>query len=132
MKLLIDTSLSQQESPHRLSSEIEDQEIEIQDPRRKYKEPTYFEVMLACCFFQNSDRPADAAADLLANEPVAKPGAKEKSLMLLEAERAYQFKTPQDLHELYVDKLQFFIDSLSLLEERHVKLFNSILLHPSF
>lgn len=131
MKLLIDSSLSQENS-QRMSYEIEDEEIEVQDPRRKHKEPTYFEVMLGCCFFQNSDRPADAAADLLSNEQEYKISSKQKSLIVLEGEKSYQFKTPQDLHELYLDKLQFFIDSLSLLEERHVKLFHSILLHPGF
>jgi hypothetical protein len=37
-----------------------------------------------------------------------------------------------DLHDLYIDKLQFFIDSLALLSEIHVNLYTSMITHPKF
>ena len=36
------------------------------------------------------------------------------------------------MHELFIDKLQFFIDSLSLLGERHISQFNSLILNKKF
>jgi len=42
------------------------------------------------------------------------------------------FKTPTDFHDLYVDKIQFFIDSLQLLTEIHINLFTSLIMHPKF
>jgi hypothetical protein len=43
-----------------------------------------------------------------------------------------QFRSPHDLHELYIDKLQFFIDALNLMGERHINLFNSLVFSPKF
>lgn len=42
------------------------------------------------------------------------------------------FKSPLDLHDLYIDKLQFFVDTLSLMSELHVNLFTSMITHPQF
>jgi hypothetical protein len=42
------------------------------------------------------------------------------------------FKTPTDLHDLYIDKMQFYIDSLGLLTEIHINLFTSMIMHPKF
>jgi hypothetical protein len=151
MKLLIDASLAMEAKDSRSKAvalldefnEIEDQEIEIQDPasgkqRRKARDrqPTYFDVMLECCFFKNNDKPAEAAAAMLAHDAASKVEetsvARLKSSRALEVERGLQFKSPQDLHELYVDRLQFFIDSITLLEERHIKLFTALLFNPAF
>jgi len=33
---------------------------------------------------------------------------------------------------MYIDKLQFFVESLSLLTEIHVNLFTSLITHPQF
>ena len=37
-----------------------------------------------------------------------------------------------DVHDMYIDKLQFFIDALSLMNELHVTLFTSLVAHPKF
>jgi hypothetical protein len=42
------------------------------------------------------------------------------------------FRGPADLHDLFVDKMQFFIDSLSLLNETHINLFTNLITHPNF
>lgn len=88
--------------------------------------------MLNCCFFENTDEPSDAAAELLKNDPEMNNNSVIQSMSVIERERGYQFKSPQDLHELHLDRLQFFIDSIALLEERHVKLFQHILFNPKF
>ena len=42
------------------------------------------------------------------------------------------FRGPMDVHELFVDKLQFFIDSLALLNEAHMGVFTHLIAHQSF
>lgn len=42
------------------------------------------------------------------------------------------FRGRTDLHEINVDKLQFFVDSLSLLNDYHINLFTNLITHPNF
>jgi hypothetical protein len=42
------------------------------------------------------------------------------------------FRGKTDLHEINVDKLQFFVDSLSLLNDFHINLFTNLITHPNF
>jgi len=42
------------------------------------------------------------------------------------------FRSPTDLHELYIDKLQFFIESLQLLTEMHINMFCNMVTNPRF
>lgn len=78
-----------------MNTEIEDQEIEIKDPSyslrksKKSKEPSYFEVMLNCCFFENTDEPSDAAAELLKNDPEMNNNSVIQSMSVIERERGY-------------------------------------------
>lgn len=43
-----------------------------------------------------------------------------------------QFRSPTDLQDMYMEKMQFFIDSLQMLTEIHVNLFVQMLMHPRF
>ncbi len=43
-----------------------------------------------------------------------------------------EFRSEQDLHDLNVEKLQFFIDSLSLISEAHIPVFTNLITHPNF
>jgi len=43
-----------------------------------------------------------------------------------------EFRDATDLHEINVDKLQFFVDSLTLLNDYHINLFTNLITHPSF
>jgi len=47
-------------------------------------------------------------------------------------DNSLQFRSPHDLHELFIDKLQFFIDSLNLMGERHINQFSSLIFNPKF
>jgi hypothetical protein len=42
------------------------------------------------------------------------------------------FRSPIDHHDLYIDKIQFYVDSLQLLNEIHVNLYTAMLIHPKF
>ena len=42
------------------------------------------------------------------------------------------FRSEADLHDMYLDKMQFFIDSLSLMTDIHINLFTNLITHPSF
>ena len=42
------------------------------------------------------------------------------------------FRGPMDIHELFIDKLQFFIDSLSLMTEAHIGMFTYLITNHSF
>ena len=39
---------------------------------------------------------------------------------------------PIDMHELFIDKLQFFIDSLALMTETHIGMFTYLITNNSF
>mmetsp|Transcript_1902 Transcript_1902/g.2672 ORF Transcript_1902/g.2672 Transcript_1902/m.2672 type:complete len:97 (+) Transcript_1902:4094-4384(+) len=82
--------------------------------------------MLDFCFFKNSDEPSKIAAEVLKNNS-AKPDDK-----ILRENPALQYRSPYDLHENYTDKLQFFIDALNLMGEKHVNQFSKLLYHPRF
>lgn len=71
----------------------------------------YFEILCSFCFFENED-PLESDHNLAA--------------------RRDPFKSPLDLHDLYIDKLQFFIDSLSLLSDIHINLFSHMINSPKF
>ena len=42
------------------------------------------------------------------------------------------FRGPLDMHEMFIDKLQFFIDSLSLMTDEHINMFTNLITHPNF
>ena len=42
------------------------------------------------------------------------------------------FRGPIDMHELFVDKLQFFIDSLGLMTEAHIGMFTYLITNHNF
>jgi len=69
----------------------------------------YFEILCNFCFFTNDDGG-------LSKQPLP----------------FGDFKTPTDLHDLYIDKMQFYIDSLGLLTEIHINLFTAMIMHPKF
>jgi hypothetical protein len=58
-------------------------------------------------------------------------GGRESDSML-KRDISLQFRSPLDLHELYVDKLQFFIDSLNLMKKRHINQYSGLLFNPKF
>jgi len=92
---------------------------------------TFFEVMLKYCFFENNDDPAKVAAEVL--KPVPFEGAMpDMNDSIIRTDKSLQFRSPNDLHEMFIDRLQYFIDSLSLLGERHIKLFNNLIFSPKF
>jgi hypothetical protein len=72
----------------------------------------YFGILCDFCFFNNKD-PLPAKSD-------TKNAKKD------------DFKSPLDLHDLYIDKLQFFVESLSQLTEIHINLFTNLITHPQF
>lgn len=84
--------------------DLEDDQISVQSKNN------YFEILCDFCFFNNKDP-----------LPHLKPHQVRDD-----------FKSPLDLHDLYIDKLQFFIDSLSLLTDMHVNLFAAMITHPQF
>jgi len=47
-------------------------------------------------------------------------------------EKMLDFRSQQDLHDLEVEKLQFFIDFLSLMTEQHIQIFTNLITHPNF
>jgi hypothetical protein len=116
--------------------DIFNEDIEVDDPQqraggREAAQTTFFDVLLDYCFFENDDEPARAAASLLS--PVPESGAPTNTDdSILRMEKGLQFRSPQDLHELYIDRLQLFVDALNLLGERHLKLFSSFLFNPKF
>jgi hypothetical protein len=61
----------------------------------------YFEILCEFCFFNNED-----------------PSVGGNSNEILR-----KLRNPIDTHDLYIDKLQFFIDSLAMLNEVHINLF---------
>ena len=67
----------------------------------------YFEILCDFCFFNNKD------VDENLKENV-------------------DFRSPLDLHDMYIDKLQFFIDTLGMLGELHVNLFTQLIANPKF
>ena len=46
--------------------------------------------------------------------------------------RQLDMRGPMDMHELYVDKLQFFIDSLALMTETHIGMFTYLITNHNF
>lgn len=67
----------------------------------------YFDILCDFCFFNNED------VDL--NK---KPNN--------------EFRNAIDQHDMYIDKLQFFIDCLGMLNELHVNMFTGLIAHPKF
>jgi len=84
--------------------------------------------MLDYCFFENDDQPTKVAAGAL-KCPTYPNGIDDS---ILKIDKSLQFRSPHDLHELFIDKLQFFIDSLNLLGERHINQFSSLIFNPKF
>jgi hypothetical protein len=70
--------------------DIDDDQISV------HSKNNYFEIMCNFCFFSNDDPSATAVA----------LSSKQSPLPLGD------FRTPTDMHDLYIDKMQFFIDSL--------------------
>lgn len=83
--------------------EIDEEELSI------HSKNNYFDILCDFCFFNNED-------------------LDHSKLKTLNKE----FRNPVDMHDMYIDKLQFFIDSLGLLNELHVNMFTSLIAHPKF
>jgi len=69
---------------------------------------SYFEIMAEFCFFTSFEE------------------LKQENL------RQLHFRGPLDMHDLYIDKLQFFIDSIGQMNEMHINLFTNLITHPNF
>ena len=69
------------------------------------KKNTFYEVMLDYCFFDNDDAAAKVAAQIL------RVGKRADDTLLRQNENL-QFRTPHELHEIHVEKLSFFIETL--------------------
>ena len=54
-----------------------------------------------------------------------------KNLLVVDSP-SMQFRSPTDHHDLYMDKLHFFLESLQLLNEMHINLFNAMVMNPRF
>lgn len=76
------------------------------------KKSSFFEILLDYCFYDNDDAAARAAARVLRGNAVDVDIA-------LRQQEANQFRSPQELLDVHAEKLQFFIECLSLLGERH-------------
>lgn len=96
---------------HSLDTQVD----EMVDPEGMLQQKTcYFELMCDFCFFDNVDhmfsRKTSSGSELA----------------------QVQFRSSNDLHEINVDKLQFFIDSLALMNDYHIGLFTNLITHPNF
>ena len=88
---------------------------------------TFFEVMAQFCFFENLDTNY-------------KSMAREGTVRAIDDRRDHNshglpqldFRGPMDMHELFIDKLQFFIDSLALMTEVHIGMFTYLITNHSF
>ena len=69
----------------------------------------YFETMSEFCFFNNL------------------PNATHQSKM-----KQLEFRSSQDIHDLFLDKLNFFVESLTLMGESHINVFTNLITHPHF
>jgi hypothetical protein len=67
-----------------------------------------FDKLIDFCFFNNED-PSHQQKQKSPNEVLK------------------HLRNPVDNHDLYIDKLQFFIDTLGLLNEVHVNIFTSMI-----
>lgn len=57
--------------------------------------------MLDYCFFENDDKPAKVAAKVLLKDS-RNPNIDDS---IIRQDDSLQFRSPQDLHELYIEKL---------------------------
>ena len=110
MEVKVRTHGKEAQSSHRTinntDDDLDDDQISV------HSKNNYFEILCEFCFFGNKD-------------PLP---ATELELKKMRND----FKSPIDLHDLYIDKLQFFSDSLAQLTEIHVNLFTSLITHPQF
>lgn len=83
----------------------DEQDLLDDDQISVHSKNNYFEIMCNFCFLNNDD-------------PSQLPSPALKGPSTVES-----FKTPTDFHDLYVDKIQFFIDTLQLLTEIHINMF---------
>ena len=88
---------------------------------------TYFEVMAEFCFFENVDTNYKKASR---NGMVRVIDDKEDHNSHGIAQ--LDFRGPIDMHELFVDKLQFFIDTLGLMTEAHIGMFTYLITNHNF
>jgi len=108
---------------------LRDGSLANQAAGRRAKKNSFYEVMLEQCFFENDDSLAKVAADVLVQDA---PRGQRVDDSRIRGDDTAQFRSPQDLHEIFVEKLQFFIDSLSLLGERHINQFNALISNKKF
>ena len=83
---------------------------------------SYFEVMAEFCFFENVDtsyKHGNAEGTVRAID--------DRSEHNMQGLPQLDFRGPIDMHELFIDKLQFFIDSLALMTEAHIGLFTYLI-----
>ena len=85
-------------------------------------------MLIDYCFFDNDDKPAKIAAAVIKGPT----GRHRIDDSLLKSDQALLFRSPHDLHELFVDKLQFFIEVLNLMNERHLPQFSKLVFDQKF
>lgn len=116
MKLLMEVKVRNrgpdEKRGHSNNNNIDSDDHDMDDDQISvHSKNNYFEIMCNFCFFNNED----TAATALKQPPAFG-----------------DFKTPTDIHDLYIDKMQFYIDSLGLLTEIYINLFTSMIMHPKF
>jgi hypothetical protein len=115
MKVLMEVKIRQRghharpNNNHAEEDELDGGAVLDDDQISVHSKNNYFEIMCNFCFFYNED-----------------PSGGGKGAQL------DHFRSPTDHHDLYIDKLQFFIESLSLLNEMHVNMFTSMVMNPRF
>ena len=88
---------------------------------------SYFEVMAEFCFFEN----VDTNYKVWSREGTARM-IDDKTEHNVLGMPQLDFRGPIDMHELFIDKLQFFIDSLALMTEAHIGMFTYLITNHNF
>ena len=136
MKTLMDVKVRRNQSPNisrhhnRLSNpgspEIEEL-INENELSGHAQAGSYFEVMAEFCFFEN----VDTNYKLVSREGAVRVIDDKHDHNVLGLPQL-DFRGPMDAHELFVDKLQFFIDSLALMTEAHIGMFTYLITNHNF
>lgn len=88
---------------------------------------SYFEIMAEFCFFEN----VDTNYKLASKNGMVRAIDDYSNHNMLDL-RQLDMRGPMDMHELYIDKLQFFIDSLALMTEAHIGMFTYLITNHNF
>ena len=112
MKLLMEVKVrTTRHNERRNNNNLDEDDHDIDDEHPEvHSKNNYFEIMCAFCFFNNED-PTNIG---VAQRPKD------------------NFRSPGEIHDLYIDKMQFYIDSLSMLSELHMNMFTQMIMNPRF